>query len=326
MKLNLQKAVIVILFITFSTMAEELTPSTTPVAPPDKEKVSYALGMQMGLELKPACTNLDIGMVSQAIKDGLEGKPAQYKESEMAEALNSARENGLNVATLTVKGRERISYILGMQKAEQLKRTGAEVSADVMSQGFKDVLEGKPTKIQESEIQTIFMKAEAYTSALQAKKNREAGEAFLAKNAKAPGVKVLPDGLQYRVIQEGKGEIPTTSDLLIVKYKAKLINGTVFDRKNVFVTRSNGGIQGLQDALQRMKVGSKWEIFVPSNLAFGNEGEPALQVGPDATLIYELEVVSIAQPGDPLVGTGTLGHGLEGAIPEGLNSSSNPAK
>jgi FKBP-type peptidyl-prolyl cis-trans isomerase FklB len=170
------------------------------------------------------------------------------------------------------------------------------------------------------------MQAEAYTFAQQSKKNREAGEAFLAKNAKAPGVKVLPDGLQYRIIQEGKGEISTTNDLLIVKYRAKFINGTIFDRKDVFLTRSNGGIQGLQEALQRMKVGSKWEVVIPANLAFGNEGEPALQVGPDATLIYELELVSIAQPGDPLIGTGALGHGLEGAIPEGLIPSSNSAK
>lgn len=308
----------------FSTMAEELAPATTPIAPPDKEKVSYALGMQMGLELKPAGADVDTDVAARALKDILLGKPSQFKDSEITDALNQARANGLAVATQTVKGREKISYALGVRKGEQLKRVGADIDVDALAQGLKDVMTGKPTKIQESEIESLFMKAEAYTAAKQSKKNREAGEAFLAKNAKAPGIKVLPDGLQYRIIQTGNGKIPTTNDLLLVKLRGKLIDGMIFDSKEHFPTRSNGGIQGVQEALQRMKVGSKWEVFVPANLGYGNEGEAALSIGPDSTLIYELELVAIAQPGDPRIGTGTVGHGLEGL--EGQNSSSNPAK
>ncbi len=144
------------------------------------------------------------------------------------------------------------------------------------------------------------------------------GDAFLAKNAKAEGITVLPDGLQYRVVKEGTGPTPTTNDLVFIKYRGKFIEGGEFDRNNHFLTRTTGGIQGWQDALQRMKVGSKFEIFVPAELAFGDEGDPYHHIAPDTTLIYDLEILSIPQPGDPQVGTGALGHGLSGQESAGL--------
>jgi len=144
------------------------------------------------------------------------------------------------------------------------------------------------------------------------------GVAFLAKNAKAEGITVLPDGLQYRVLKEGTGPVPTTNDLVFIKYRGKFLEGGEFDHNNHFLTRTTGGLQGWQDALQRMKVGSKFQIFVPSELAFGDEGDPYHHIAPDMALIYDLEILSIPQPGDPQVGTGALGHGLSGQESAGL--------
>ena len=143
----------------------------------------------------------------------------------------------------------------------------------------------------------------------QAQKNKTASEAFLAKNAKAEGVKVLPDGLQYRVVREGTGAVPATNDLVFVKYRGRRLDGTEFGRHDRFLTRVDGGIQGWQDALQRMKVGSKLEIFVPAALAFGDEGEEYLHIEPGSAVIYDLELVSIAPP-NPEFGRG-LGHAFD---------------
>jgi FKBP-type peptidyl-prolyl cis-trans isomerase len=321
MKLKLQKAVILTAFMAFTTMAQEFTPGPAPSGPPDKEKLSYAVGMQMGLEIKPADANVDTEVIAQAIKDVVEGKPTRLKESEIAAVLDKARANGLAVSTQTVDGREGVSYALGMRRGVQLKRAGADVDVVVIGRGIKDVLEGKPTKIQEFEIEPLFLQAQAYGLAQQSQKNKIAGDAFLAKNAKTEGITVLPDGLQYRVLQAGTGEIPTTNDLIIVKYRGSSIEGREFDRNDHFLTRINGGIKGWQETLPRMKVGSKMQIFVPPDLAFGHEGEAVRQIGRDSTLIYELELISIARPGDPLIGTGSLGHGLDGE-----DSSPRPAK
>jgi FKBP-type peptidyl-prolyl cis-trans isomerase FklB len=208
--------------------------------------------------------------------------------------------------------KEKVAYALGMRMAGQLKRVTADVDSKVIIQGMKDVLEGKPTRLKESEVEPLFEQAKASGALKQSEKNKADGEAFLAKNAMAEGIKVLPGGLQYRIVHEGTGEKPATNDLIVVKYRGNFVDGKEFDRSEHFLTRSDGGMKGWQDALQRMRVSSKWVIFVPSQLGFGHEGEPGHDIGPDATLIYELELVSIARPGDPLIGTGSLGHGLDG--------------
>jgi FKBP-type peptidyl-prolyl cis-trans isomerase FklB len=306
--------------VAFLATAQELTtPAATPHGAPDKEKVSYAQGMHMGLQVKQAgIGGVDADVFAQAIKDVLEGKPTQLQESEIAALLNQARAEG--IAAQAATNQERVSYAMGMRLGMQLKRAGVEVDANVIAQGLKDVLEGKPTKIQESEIEPLFRQAQAYGLATQSSRNKTEGEAFLARNAKAPGIVVLPDGLQYRVTQAGAGETPTTNDLIFIKYRGTLVNGVEFDHKDHFLTRINGGIKGMQEALQRMKVGSKLQIFVPPALAYGAVGESVHHVGPGSTLIYELELLSIARPGDPGIGTGRVGHGLgeEASLPDSI--------
>jgi FKBP-type peptidyl-prolyl cis-trans isomerase FklB len=310
MKSKIQAAIVLTGLVAFSAMAQEATkPAAKPPGPPDKEKVSYAQGMRIGQELKLSGADLDVDVVAKGIKDVLEGNPTRLKEPEVIALLNENRVSGL--AAQAKEDKEKISYAMGMYRGLLLKRSAADLDTGLVAQGIKDVLAGKPTKVQESEIPALFKQAKAYGLAKQSSKNKTDGDAFLAKNAKEPGVKVSPSGLQYRVLKSGTGEIPSTNDLVFVKYRGTLIDGTEFDHKNHFLTRSSGGIKGWQEALQRMKAGSKWQLFVPSALGFGPQGDPFLHIGPDATLIYEMELLSVAQPGDPRIGTGRVGHGLD---------------
>jgi FKBP-type peptidyl-prolyl cis-trans isomerase len=272
--------------------------------------------MRLGLQLINASTNADLRVTSQAVLDVLEGNSTLIQEQEIAPLLNQTRssESGSPV----VVDREKLSYAAGMRLGLQLKRTGVDLDAKVIKQALDDLLHNKP-KMKESEIAPLLMAAESYTLAQKTVGNKNAGDAFLAKNAREPGVTTLPCGLQYRVLQTGTGQKATTNDLIFVKFRGTTVEGAEFDKHDHFLTRVNGGIEGWQEALPRMSVGEKWRIFVPSALAYGEEGLPFRGIGPNATLIYDLELVSIAPPGDYQVSSG-VGHGLDiGA------SSSNPA-
>jgi FKBP-type peptidyl-prolyl cis-trans isomerase len=327
MNFKIQSALLLTVFMAYSARAEDLLPYAIP---PDREKVSYALGMSMGLQVKGAGVDIDANAIAQAIKDVMEGKPTKIQDSEIPSLFRQAqayavakngRTNQTNAAPESKPAaklpeppdKEKFSYALGMSKGQQLKRSDSDVDIDTIVQAIKDVMEGKPTQIQQSEIMPLFRQAQAYDTVRQGQKNKFDGEAFLAANAKAPGIMMLPDGLQYRVFQAGTGEIPKPDELLMIKYRGSYIDGKEFDRNDHFVTRSDVGIKGWQDALQRMNPGSKWKIFVPPDLAYGHEGMKTRQVGPDATLIYELELTSVIPPGTQVgeqVGSGRLGHGL----------------
>lgn len=310
MKFMLQKSIVAlgIGLISLSAFANEGT-STKSVIAPDKKKVSYAMGMNLAFQRQEINADIDTDLFIQGMKDALQNKLPKEQESEVIEALNARISSG-GISKPSKEEKAKISYGLGMRLAGQLKNSGADVDADIIAKGLKDVLEGKPTKLQRNEIQPLFEQAREYGLAQQAKKNRAEGEAFLKKNAKEPGIKILPDGLQYRVLREGTGPMPQIDDQLYIKYRGKFVDGTEFNRHSHFLIRCGGGIKGWQDALPRMKVGSKWQIFVPPDLGFGEEGEPPWGVGPDATLVFELEVLAIA-PSDAEFSRGRLGHALE---------------
>jgi len=264
--------------------------------------------MNLGYQRQQSQTKLDIDAFIRGLKDALQEKPPEVKESEMTALLNEARVNGPE--RQAEPNKQKLSYSLGVRTGTQLKRSGTEVDPDAITQGLKDVLDGKPTRIDRAEVQPLFAQAKAYGLQEQSRKNKEAAEVFLAKNAKEPGIQVLPDGLQYRVIQEGTGAIFSTNDMIYIKMRGTFVDGKQFIKHNHYLIRCGGGMQGWRDALTRMKIGSKWQIFVPSELAFGEEGEPAWGVGPDATLIFDLELVSLAPPNAEF-GRGRLGHSFE---------------
>lgn len=310
MKLKLLSAISVAGLVSVSAMATDSLTSTTITAP-DKAKLSYAVGMRMGTQLMEAGTNVDENVAIQAVTDVLQHKPTMLQESEVLDILNDARAH---------KGAPRdlikFSYAGGMRAAYMIEHTGVEVDPAVVVQAMQDVAQGKP-QMKQSEIAPLFVQAAKYQAAEKEVTNKSEGTAFLEKNAKNPGIKVLPDGLQYQVIQSGTGPFAKPDDLIYVKYRGTFINGVEFDQHPHFLTRTQSGLKCWSDVLPKMQVGSEWKIYAPADLAYGHRGEAYHGVGPDTTVIYDITLVSIAPPGGNYETSSGVGHGLDiGASPE----------
>jgi len=192
---------------------------------------------------------------------------------------------------------EKFSYALGMSIAGNLIQTGVKtVNPELFLTGFKDVFKGETPLIHPEEANTIL---EEFISKINQNKgagNLEEGIKFLAENRKKAGVVELPSGLQYMVLTKGEGEIPTITDQVKCHYHGTLIDGTVFDssvqRGQPAVFPVNGVIQGWVEALQLMSTGSKWRLFIPSELAYGSNGAGGA-IGPHSTLIFDVELLKI---------------------------------
>jgi len=199
--------------------------------------------------------------------------------------------------------KEKLSYSIGMDIGGNLKKGSVDVDPDLLAKGLKDSYGGGKTLLTEdqarqaiADFQKTLMAKQAETMRILSEKNKADGEKFLAENAKKEGVKVLPSGLQYREITPGKGKSPKTSDNVTTHYKGTLIDGTEFDssykRGQPATFQVSGVIPGWTEALQRMKEGAKWQLFVPSSLAYGERGA-GREIGPNATLIFEVELISV---------------------------------
>jgi FKBP-type peptidyl-prolyl cis-trans isomerase FklB len=202
--------------------------------------------------------------------------------------------------------KEKVSYSIGMNIGSNLKRGSYEVDADLIAKAIKDVFAGKETLLTEPQAQEIIM---AYQKEMRAKqeeknkqlaeKNKKTGAAFLAENAKKPGVVTTPSGLQYKVITEGTGEIPKNGDTVTANYKGTLIDGSEFDSSYKLgkpaTFNVNGVIKGWTEALLMMKTGSKRELYIPASLAYGDRGQGP-KIEPGSTLIFEVELVSTKSP------------------------------
>lgn len=194
---------------------------------------------------------------------------------------------------------QKFSYGVGLQIGQSISRQNVKVDQDALLLAIKDALNGQEPRISLEELQRVMEVEEKkiqQQQAAAADKNLQLGQAFLAENKKRDGIKTTASGLQYRVINEGKGAKPKTSDTVSVHYKGTLIDGREFDsshRRNEPATFPvNGVIQGWKEALPMMAEGSKWEIFVPSDLAYGAKGAGGA-IGPNETLIFEIELLNI---------------------------------
>ena len=168
-----------------------------------------------------------------------------------------------------------------------------------MSQAIEDVLSGSKLKLSTEDMQAAieeFQKKQMKEMNAQAEKNKKAGEEFLAANKKKEGIHVTESGLQYKIIKKGSGKKPKATDTVEVHYKGTLINGEVFDssygRGEPTTFPVNRVIKGWQEALTLMSEGSKWEIYVPSDLAYGEKGAGG-KIGPNETLIFEVELLKV---------------------------------
>lgn len=197
--------------------------------------------------------------------------------------------------------KEKVSYIIGMEIGSNLKKQLADVDSTILAKGIQDALTDRKPLLTEKEIQetmAAFQKEMMVKQTEVAKKNKAEGEAFLSENKKKEGVKALPSGLQYKVIKAGTGKKPKSNDTVTVHYRGTLINGAEFDssykRGQPVSFQVSGVIPGWTEALQLMEVGAKWQLFIPSNLAYGEQGA-GRDIGPNATLIFEVELVSIQE-------------------------------
>jgi len=196
---------------------------------------------------------------------------------------------------------EKVSYIIGTQIAGNFKTQEIEVNLDSLMLGLKDALEGKELALSQDEMKQVFALFQQQMRAKQAAKNLAAGTAFLEANKAKEGVKVLPSGLQYKVIKEGTGNTPTADDKVKTHYRGTLIDGTEFDssykgnKPAEFPVK--GVIKGWTEALQLMKEGGKWELYIPANLAYGQRGRPGIP--PNSTLIFEIELLEVTKAAAP---------------------------
>jgi FKBP-type peptidyl-prolyl cis-trans isomerase FklB len=201
--------------------------------------------------------------------------------------------------------KEKVSYAIGMEMGKGVKSQGIEVDPSIVQQGLKDALSDAKPQMSEEELRQVItaLQQEIRQKQMQiqeaaAAENKTKGDAFLAENAKKEGMVVLPDGLQYKILTAGQGKKPAETDTVLCNYKGTFLDGTEFDSstragKPVPFELKNV-IPGFREVLQLMPAGSKWQVFVPSNLAYGERGAGGV-IGPNATLIFEIELVSIQE-------------------------------
>jgi FKBP-type peptidyl-prolyl cis-trans isomerase FklB len=231
-------------------------------------------------------------------------KPAPTPAKELPDAPKA---NSQADAALPTQ-KDKVSYAIGMQVGNNLARQGVEVDPNVLVKGLTDAIAGKLIMTDDearavlTQLQNDVRAKMEEKAKLAAETNKKEGDAFLAANKTKEGVVTLPSGLQYKILKEGTGPKPKASDTVTCNYRGTLINGTEFDssykRGQPAKFPVNGVIKGWTEALQLMPVGSKWQLFIPSDLAYGSQARSA-EIGPNATLLFDLELLSTEAPPPP---------------------------
>ena len=199
--------------------------------------------------------------------------------------------------------KDKESYSLGYQFGESLKSQGVDINLEVYTSAIRDSLGGKEPQMSSEEIRSTVMGLRQRVAAVQqkalmeqAEKNLAEAKSFLAENGKKEGVKTLPSGVQYKVLSEGAGKMPKKTDTVTVHYRGTFINGTEFDssiaRGQPTTFQVDGVIPGWTEALQLMKEGAKWQLFIPPELAYGEMGMPP-RIPPQSILLFDVELISV---------------------------------
>jgi FKBP-type peptidyl-prolyl cis-trans isomerase len=233
--------------------------------------------------------------------------PAATTPKTPAKKTGTTAAKSATTATPLTTRKQKFSYALGMNIGSglgtNLKKQSVEVDPAIVAQGLKDSLAGTKTRLTDDEAKAVLtevqneVRKQAQEKAAEAgAANKKEGEAFLAANKGKEGVVTLPSGLQYKILTAGTGPKPAASDTVVCNYKGTLIDGKEFDSSYKRGQPATFGvsqvIKGWTEALQLMPVGSKWQLFIPSSLAYGERGAGA-DIGPDSTLIFEVELISI---------------------------------
>jgi FKBP-type peptidyl-prolyl cis-trans isomerase FklB len=192
--------------------------------------------------------------------------------------------------------RQKASYGYGLLSGKQIKGQGVDLDLDMFVQGLKDAFSGAPSRLSDEQIKEAVLAFQKEQVETASTKSKAEGETFLAENKKKPNVVTLPSGVQYKVLKEGTGKTPKATDTVTVDYEGRFVNGTVFDSSAKHPEQPSSFpvgqvIPGFSEALQLMKVGSKWEIYIPYDKAYGAAGRPGIPGY--STLIFNVEMKSI---------------------------------
>jgi FKBP-type peptidyl-prolyl cis-trans isomerase FklB len=245
----------------------------------DLKIVRYGISLWMGLIL--------------CLSGARAGEPASGESTELPDQIS------------------KVSYGIGMNLGRQWRQQEVPINVDILMKGLKDAMEGRTTLMTDEEMQSTLTSYQTQHRARMEEKRKQQGqqnladgEKFLAENKAKAGVVTLPSGLQYKIINEGQGDSPTAHDQVTVNYRGTLIDGTEFDssfkRGTPATFGVSGVIKGWTEALLLMKPGSKWELYIPSALAYGERGSGP-QIGPNSTLIFEVELISVKKQEPPPV-------------------------
>lgn len=231
------------------------------------------------------------------------------KDAEKPAAAADGEKAALEIPGLKTE-KEQASYMIGMQLGQSLKPIKDEIDLNTVMKAVRTTLddgkllmtEEQATQVAQAFGQRVQEKKQAEAEA-QGKKNLAEGEKFLAENAKKPGVTATASGLQYQVLSEGKGPKPGASDTVRAHYKGTLLDGTQFDssyeRNEPVVFALDQVVPGWKEGLQLMPVGSKYKLWVPAKLGYGEQGTPGGPIPPNATLVFEVELLDIVKPEQP---------------------------
>jgi FKBP-type peptidyl-prolyl cis-trans isomerase len=231
-------------------------------------------------------------------------KPAVPKTQQAPAAKPGQKSPARTAAPLTLKTeKDKISYAIGMSVGKSLQKDALDLDLTILLRGIKDAQAGGKTLLTDDEAKAAFTTLQAGLRKKQEEKmaiagqaNQKEGETFLAANKAKDGVVTLPSGLQYKILKEGTGPKPTAADSVVCNYRGTLINNKEFDssfkRGQAATFPVSGVIKGWTEALQLMAVGSKWQLFVPADLAYGSRAAGP-DIGPNSTLIFEVELLSI---------------------------------
>jgi FKBP-type peptidyl-prolyl cis-trans isomerase FklB len=223
--------------------------------------------------------------------------------SAAAPKTGTAAKTGAPLVLKTQK--DKVSYAIGLNIGKSFRKDSVDVNSLIFARGVKDAITGaKPLltddelKAALTELQAELKKHQDDAARVAGDTNQKAGETFLAENKTKDGVVALPSGLQYKIITAGTGPKPAETDSVVCNYRGTLLDGTEFDssykRGQPATFPVNGVIKGWTEALQLMPVGSKWQLFVPADLAYGARGAGG-EIGPNATLVFEVELISIQE-------------------------------
>jgi FKBP-type peptidyl-prolyl cis-trans isomerase FkpA len=302
----------VLLAITISMLGGSVSAQDKTALVSDRDKVSYAIGVDVGNSLQPVGPFIDVAAFERALINTFAGKPPLMSEDEARATDQLLRANLAAADGTPVPGmppgskpptvdKTKVGLFLGTYVVgPSLLPFKGEVDTAVLAQAVRNVAVKSGTPLLTVEQAQAEMQAYlAKRQGVQGQRNREEGAKFLTANKTQKGVITTPSGLQYMVLREGNGQRPMPTSRVRVNYEGKLLDGTVFDssyqRGQPAEFPLNGVIAGWTEGVSLMPVGAKYRFWIPSNLAYGPQGAPGGTIGPDATLTFDVELMGILQ-------------------------------